>query len=503
MIRLLRSAILQLLPLVLLLLYPMSVAGQTDPPRPVLAVSIDAENSVLPDRDQLQQLRGMGIRHIELFTPVNDRLLNDAIAADFLLMVQQNRRFVTSFNIQSRDSLYLADDLKEVQSLQRDASGNLIAFSPFLWPYDRSEEAQSLLTAYAQRLKSGISEETVRVYYSTLSDEDSVSSRGWDLRATTQNASAIPTEPNGSLVRLLPGTDDTETLRHLYRLLDPDLSSSPTVILVSWEWLNRMTSSHPWLESVLSTYHEENQLLTPYPHNPAEPEAFGLERFWVLAIALIYLLLFRYSSFVRESRWRYFTSHAYYKEQILPYRLRSAGPGLLFQFQLLLMWLLLWTLFYHSLPMQGQLLLQDWVFRVSSERSDLWVSLQWAGVFATLHTLLILWVWIFNSRYSLKEILALYGWPLQTLLIPTLLLLFLYWNGADGRWIGVGTAVWILLWTTINYLTALDILRSLERRRILFGIAVTFHLTLTLLLFLALFFYPPLQEPLQTLWFLL
>lgn len=503
MIRLHRPVILQLLPLVLLLIYPTSVAGQTEPSRPVLAVSIDASDTPLPGPDQLEKLRTMGIRHLELSMPIDDQLFSDALAQDFLLMVQQNRHFATSFAIQENDSLYLTTDLDEIRSLHNRASENLIAFSPFLWPYDRSEEAQSHLAAYAHQLKRELSVETIRIYYSTLSDEDAASLTGWDLRATTHNASIAPPESSGTLVRLLQGSSDPETLRHLYHLLDPNLSSPPTIILVSWDWLQRMTTTHPWLETMLATFHQENQLVTPYPNDPIEQAAFGLERFWVLLMALIYLLLYRYSSFVRESGWRYFSSHAYYKEQILPYRLRSAGPGLLFQVQLLLMWLLLWTLFYHSLPIQGQLLLQEWVLPVGSEQGDVWIPMQWVGLFATLHTLLLLWVWIFNSRYTLKEILALYGWPLQLLLIPTLLLLVLYWNGVDGRWIGAGTVIWIFLWTTINYLTALDILRSLERRRILFGIAITFHLVLTLLLFLALYFYPPLQEPLHTLWFLL
>lgn len=481
----------------------MSVAGQTDRPRPVLAVSIDATDNPLPDRDRLEQLRTMGIRYLELTPPVNDQLVSDALAADLLLMVQQPRRFVTSFRLQERDSLYLAEDLEVIRSLQRRADGNLTAFSPFLWPYDRSEEVRSLLSAYVERLKDEQSDETVRIYYSTLSNHDQSTLNGWDLRVTTQNVSDAPFESNSDLVRLLPNSDDTETLRHVYRLLDPALSSSPTLLLIPWDWLNRMTTTHPWLDTVLATYHQENELVTPYPHAKDMPLVFGLERLWVLLMALIYFLLYKFSSFIQASGWRYFTSHSYYKEQILPFRLRSAGPGLFFQVQLLLMWLLLWTLLYHSLPIQGQLLLQDWVFQMNPKRSDLWVPLQWVGLFATLHTLLLLWVWIFNSRYNLKEVLALFGWPLQVLLIPTLLLLMLYWNGVDGRWIGSGTVIWILLWTTINYLAALDILRSLEERRVLFGMAITFHLTLTLLLFLALLFYPPLQEPLQTLWYLL
>lgn len=503
MIRLLRTATLQLLLLALLLLFPKSGAGQSDPSRPVLGLSFDATELTLPDGEELEQLRAMGFRHLELATPLDERFTDRVLNADFLLMVQQTRRFVTSFDLQENDSLYLAEDLTEIRSLQQKASGRLIAYSPFLWPYDRSEEARTLLSTFANQLRNELSGGELQIYYSTLSDRDIQTESGWDLRATTQNASTIPSDSNGSLVRLLPGADDTETLRHLYQLLDPNQPSPPTLILIPWDWLNRMITNHPWLETTLTTYQLENELVTPYPHDQTEPAVFGLEQFWILLMAVIYLLLFRYSSFVRESGWRYFSSHTYYKEQILPYRLRSAGPGLFFQVQLLLMWLLLWTLFYHSLPVQGQLLLQEWVIQVDADQSGMWVSFQWVGLFVMLHTIFLLWVWIFNSRYNLKEVLALYGWPLQTMLIPTLLLLILYWNGADARLIGAGTAIWILLWTVINYLTALDILHSLEERRVLFGLAVTLHLSLTLVLFLALLFYPPLQEPLRTLWFLL
>lgn len=503
MIRLNRTATLQLLLLALLLLFPKSGAGQSDPSRPVLGLTFDASESTLPDRDQLAQLQAMGFRHLELATPLDEEFTDRVIDTEFLLMVQQTRRFVTSFDLQKNDSLYLAEDLTEIRSLQQRAFGRLIAYSPFLWPYDRSEEARSLLSNFALQLRSQLADEELRIYYSTLSNNENSFTNGWDLQSTTHNASDIPAQSNTSLIRLLPGSDDTGTLRHLYQLLEPDQPSPPSLILIPWDWLNRMIENHPWLATTLTTYYEEDQLVTPYPHTPEEPAAFGLEKLWILLIAVIYLLLYRYSSFVKESGWRYFSSHSYYKEQILPFRLRSAGPGLFFQVQLLLMSLVLWTLFYHSLPIQGQLLLQEWVVLAGADRNEFWIPFHWVGLFATLHTTFLLWVWAFNSRYNLKEVLALYGWPLQTLLFPTILLLVLYWNGVDGRWIGAGTATWILLWTVINYITALDILRSLEKRRILYGLAITIHLGLTLFLFLALFFYPPLQEPLQTLWFLL
>lgn len=504
LIRLHRTVYLQLLIPVLLLLIPVQGNAQSELTTPHLGITLDSGSDSLPDSDMLERLQGMGIDYLEMSPPLDRTLLGTALENGFHLMLQQSRAFTTTTELQASDSLFLARDVELLRDHRSELSGATgLSFSPFLWPYDRTDEARRQLSDYANQLRSVLSTPEIEIYYSALASNPEDSLSGWDAVARSLDVRNQPPSLNSGILRLAPENGDSETLRTLYKWLESESGVSGQRILIPWSWLNRMMQHHPWIEEVLTIHHEENSIISPYPAETGNVSVIQPELGWIFMMGLLYLLLIRYSSFVQESGWRYFTSHTYYKEQILPFRLRSAGPGLLFQVQLLIMWILLWTLFYQTLPIQGQLLLQEWVLPIEPNRGTFWIPFQWGTLFATLHSLFLIWVWTFNTRYNWKEVLALFGWPLQLLIIPTLLITLLYWNELSAQWIGTGFAIWILLWISINYLTALDILRSLDQRRILFGIAITLHLCLTLILFLALFFYPPLQEPLHMLWVLL
>lgn len=198
--------------------------------RNLLGVYLTGEGTDAASLPDLDRFVNAGIGVVELKLPVSSGLLNQVAESSLLVLARQQRRFVTSADIQREDSLYLSEDQEWITRLSDRLGSRFIAYAPFTYPNDLTPRGVEALDEYAGKVT--LPEGLVRLYYLSATPEPG--SREFTFRALRHSPDS-PSVKNATVFLL--STDDPVhlTLNHFYQLLEHSLQMDESIILLPQE----------------------------------------------------------------------------------------------------------------------------------------------------------------------------------------------------------------------------------------------------------------------------
>jgi hypothetical protein len=448
--------------------------------------------------DQLSQLKDLGVSIIEIEGAAPPGWTDFVRNSDIYLLVRQNRAFVDTHELQTNHSLYIQQYISLIQFYLNEIGERAAAFGLFHYPYDKHSSGNRLLNLYVQEISAATGTDILLYYRSAYPDLEeypgSFSFRS--TRLTGRESGVLPTQA----IHFAPADTTLGTIRDMISIFQRSLETEQSIILLPYSWLMDSISRFELLEETLKAYTREERVLIALPSIPEEPLSVN----WVVVLVIVllgsYAILYHKNPAYQKSLFRYFVMHKFFTEDLFEHRIRSSVPGtvLFFQHGILggLCAFIVSSFYITQLGMEAMFHHFPVISLFGSEPYGFFI-------FGMIITLLIQaasigWIQLLNKKTRLYQVATLYCWPLQINMVTVLLMTTMYLTASSGIWIAVFSILFVAIWFVGFNVAALGVARYLKNYRIIYIIfTVGIHVLLLSLFVAAVFFYPPLNEPIR------
>lgn len=463
--------------------------------RNLLGIYLSVEDSNTGSLPDLGRLTSVGIGVVELELPTTSNLLFRVEKSDLLVLARQQRRFITSVDIQRTDSLYLSEDQEWIARLSDRLGSRFIAYAPFTYPNDLTPAGVVALDNYAGKII--LPEGSLRLYYlSANSAQDPYEPHEYTFRSLRHGLSN-QVVGNSTVFHLTAEGADHPTLDRFYQLLEYSLQMDESIILLPREWLTEQLERYEWFDDVLKSYTNEGKLLRLYPEAAGSTPAVNWDITLLLLLFGVVLLHIRFNPVYREALFRYFLSHRYFLEQIVEYRIRQVSISLLLFLQHALLTGIALHLWFHAVlsPLAKEMLYEQLGLLSLFGEGPLSLIVTGMTIAILYQAVSSLWLHLTSRKYRFRQLLAIYTWPLHLNLLNVLLMTAFYHGGASEGKISTLLILFMVIWVLGFVMSAFDIAGRIQRFRIIYLIGTAgIYLILHLVILVLALYYPPVAE---------
>ncbi|PWN06080.1 hypothetical protein [Rhodohalobacter mucosus] len=481
--------------IVVVLCYSKAAEAQSaDSTRHFLALDVTQQDIDWNTEANLDRIRNAGI-HLLLIDP--DTELPATLSPDFSLILFSDNSYRTVGQVRESAARTAQTLVSEAERIEGRYPRSLAAIELYRYPNDRNpafHEAAAPVT------------DSIRVYtdlpifYTSATDSDSTARGPFSYIASVARAETDPDYEFSSFVHFNPSDDLNVSLSSLNQLLDTQLVTQNSVIVLPAGWFFSASESVPGMATVLNRYTSGERIPMPLPADSGEGPVANWSVVFLLLLWISFLLHYRYQPVYGQSLSRYFLHHPFYVIDVMEHRVRNSTPGLIVLLQHAAITALFTYLSADILISEtGLHALQVQVPELFLFQNPL-LSLSLAGFSFALITqgISVLWIYFLNKELtSFSQALNLYSWPLHVNLLLTTVLVVLSQTGITGFWIAAFAILFGLTWFMSFIIASVDAAKFLKNRLLYLLLTTGIHVLAVMILSWFLFTSPMIFEPLQ------